>query len=49
MLIGLPINNNNNFIYIVLVSSAKTLYNHTKSYIINKNLQIYNHILLYDT
>ena len=27
----------------------KALYNHTKSYIINKNLQIYNYILLYDT
>ena len=25
----------------------KALYNHTKSYIINKNLQIYNYILLY--
>ena len=27
----------------------KALYNHTKSYIINKNLQMYNYILLYDT
>ena len=27
----------------------KALYNHTKSYIINKNLQMYNYILLYVT
>ena len=27
----------------------KALYNHTESYIINKNFQICNHILLYDT
>ena len=32
-----------------LYSLLKALYNHTKSYIINKNLQIYNYILLYDT
>ena len=32
-----------------LYSLLKALYNHTKSYIIGKNFQIYNHILLYDT
>ena len=32
-----------------LYSLLKALYNHTKSYIIDKNFQIYNHILQYDT
>ena len=42
------INTNNNNIW-RLYSLLKALYNHTKSYIIDKNFQIYNHILLYDT
>ena len=42
------INTNNNNIW-HLYSLLKALYNHTKSYIIGKNFQIYNHILLYDT
>ena len=32
-----------------LYSLLKALHNHTKSYIIDKNFQIYNHILQYDT